>query len=304
MGEVPSSWPQPAIQAQTIAARTYALRAMAVSGELCDSDRCQVYVGASKESAGQSAAVDATTGQVITYGGALATAVYSADAGGFTANTFEGFGTPDGAYPYLTNRQYDTPDPLPWHVDVALADLGRRFGYGGTVTGVRITQQGPSGRAMEVTLDGDAGPLAIGGRQFSSRLGLRSTLFTGTVGSASIAPPPPPAADDAFVEQALPDDSAALTAAVAAPTDLSRDANTVSAAESVHAKALVDTPLDVARDLATSPAAYAGIATLGLATAIAMAWAGGLVPALPFLPTTRPARAALDGWRPRRRRGP
>ena len=52
MAEVPSTWPAAAVQAQTIAARTYALRAMESSGEICDDARCQVYVGASAESAG------------------------------------------------------------------------------------------------------------------------------------------------------------------------------------------------------------------------------------------------------------
>ena len=82
MAEVPSTWPAAAVQAQTVAARTYALRAMQASGEICDDARCQVYVGRTAESAGQNAAVAATSGRVLTYGGQLAAAVYSADAGG------------------------------------------------------------------------------------------------------------------------------------------------------------------------------------------------------------------------------
>ena len=117
MAEVPGTWPAAAVQAQAVAARTYALRATQASGELCDDARCQVYVGRTAETAGQDAAVAATARRVLAYNGALAAAVYSADAGGVSATTMEGFGTPDGVYPYLTTVRYDTDNPLPWHLD-------------------------------------------------------------------------------------------------------------------------------------------------------------------------------------------
>jgi SpoIID/LytB domain protein len=202
MAEVPTSWPAAVQQAQAIAARTYALRAMASGGELCDTQRCQVYAGAGREHPNQTAAVDATRGEVLTFGGDLIAAVYSADAGGVSATTFEGFGTPDGVYPYLTTVAYDTPDPLPWSADIALTDVAARTGYGGTLSGVRVGATGPSGRALEVVLDGDAGPLTVEGRSFASALGLRSTLFTATVETG--IPPPALEATATGVAQALP----------------------------------------------------------------------------------------------------
>src|SRR5205085_5761039 len=46
MGEVRDpSWPAASLQTQAIAARTYALRAVEGGGEICDDDRCQVYIG-------------------------------------------------------------------------------------------------------------------------------------------------------------------------------------------------------------------------------------------------------------------
>jgi len=215
MAEVPSSWPIEAIGAQAVVARTYALRAMSSSGELCDYDLCQVYVGADNESQGQNAAVDATQGQVVEYDGQLASTVYSADAGGITATTLEGFGSPDGAYPYLQVVKYDTPDPLPWRAEIALSDLANRFGYPGTLTNVTIGQAGPSGRALQMTLDGSAGPEAVDGRSFASRLGLRSTLFQPTITTDDNVPPPP-AFGDAPQQQALPDDSVAIKKAALA----------------------------------------------------------------------------------------
>lgn len=209
MNEVPGSWPAAAIQAQAIAARTYALRAMQVGGELCDDARCQVYVGRTGETAGEDAAVAATAKRVLTYKGSLAVAVYSADAGGVSATTMEGFGTPDGVYPYLTTVRYDTDNPLPWHLELALSDVGARLAYPGTVTGARVANSGPSGRALDLVLEGTAGDHPVDGRTFARSLGLRSTRFTLRVASSDVAPPPPPPAEGSDV-QALPDEAAAL----------------------------------------------------------------------------------------------
>jgi SpoIID/LytB domain protein len=179
---------------------------MRSSGEICDDARCQVYVGATAESPGQDAAVAATARKVLTYGGQLAAAVYSADAGGVSANTFEGFGTPDGVYPYLRNVAYETDNPLPWHLVVAFDELARRFGYGGTVTGARVGETGPSGRALQVVLEGTAGDKVVDGRTFARGLGLRSTRFTAKVGTSDGSPVPPPPAEEAI--QLLPEETA------------------------------------------------------------------------------------------------
>jgi SpoIID/LytB domain protein len=208
MAEVPGTWPPAAVQAQTVAARTYALRAVQSGGEICDDARCQVYNGAGAESPGQSAAVAATARQVLVFDGALAAAVYSADAGGISATTAEGFGTPDGVYPYLTTVRYETDNPLPWHREVGLGDLAGRLGYPGTLSGVRVAQAGPSGRALEVVLEGSGGDMAVDGRRFARALGLRSTRFTLSTGSAAAPPAPLPPAEDAI--QAMPDEASEL----------------------------------------------------------------------------------------------
>jgi SpoIID/LytB domain protein len=309
MAEVPASWPAAAQQAQAIAARTYVLRAMAASGEVCDYDRCQVYVGATREADGQSAAVDATRGAVVTYGGALAAAVYSADAGGITATPQEGFGSAAGTYPYLTNVRYDTPDPLPWTSDVALADVARRFGYSGTITGVRIAEPGPSGRAMRIALDGSAGEQLVDGRTFASRLGLRSTLFTPTIGSAAVAPEAPAAAP--LEEQmALPDDAGALNAAIGG-TGPSLGAEASSALGLPDALPF-DLPDEV--DVLHHPATLLAVGAIGAATTLAMSSTGGLAGALALvgrrvpgweLSPPRGARSSRrTSLRRRRRRSP
>jgi SpoIID/LytB domain protein len=219
MGEVRNpSWPQASLRAQAIAARTYALRAMALAGELCDTQRCQVYLGAEAEYAAMNKAVTDSSRQVIVFGRGLASAVYSANGGGFSASREEGFGTTGSDYPYLRPARYDTKDPLPWTVQIALTDLRGRFGYPGQVSGARVTEVGPSGRALEVTLEGSAGPRAVSGLAFDAGLGLKSTLFSLKLGTADVAPAPPPPGDGL---QALPEDVGGDAAATGPVADLS-----------------------------------------------------------------------------------
>ena len=178
MGEVPASWPAAALQAQAIAARTFAIRAAASGKALCADQRCQVYIGAGNEHPATSAAATATRGQVLTYQGALAEAVYSASAGGISATPEEGFGPGSPAIAYLKPVTYSVADPQPWARTLPVQEVGARFGYRGDVTGIRVTRTGPSGRPLEITFDGSNGPMAVDGHRFWAQLELRSTLFS------------------------------------------------------------------------------------------------------------------------------
>ena len=287
MGEVlDPSWPPASLRAQAIAARTYALRAMAASGEVCETQRCQVYLGAQAEYAAMNKAVDATSGQVLLFRGSLASAVYSANGGGFSASPEEGFGTLDTPG-YLRPAAYPTKDPLPWNVTVALRDVRGRFGYPGQLTGARVTRTGPSGRALEVTLDGSAGPRTVSGIAFDAGLGLRSTLFSlrADVGQA----PPPPAADADAALQSLPGDpgapveTAAMEAGPAAPAGAAAIGTTTG-------------PDDGARLAATVVAAWALLAVGGTALVLRTWWAPATVGA-------RSGRAGRKKEAPGKRRG-
>lgn len=225
MGEVlDPSWPQAALRSQAIAARTYALRAMAAGGEVCDTQRCQVYLGAQAEYAAMNRAVDDSREQVLVFGRELISAVYSANGGGHSASREEGFGVVDlGDVPYLRAAPYLTKDPGPWSVTVALTDVAARLGYGGDLTDVRVGRAGPSGRAIEVVLDGSVGPKTVTGLSFDASLGLKSTLFTLRI-EAGEAPPPPLPAEETVLQVApeQASDVAASETAGAAPTTLPR----------------------------------------------------------------------------------
>lgn len=178
LGEMPASWPAAALQAQAIAARTFAVRAAAAGKTLCDDQQCQVYIGASNEHPATTAAARATRGQVLTHGGALAEAVYSASAGGLSATAEEGFGPGSPDLPYLKPVAYDVADPQLWATALPLREAGARFGYRGELREVRVSRTGPSGRPLEITFDGSEGPMAVDGHRFWAELKLRSTLYT------------------------------------------------------------------------------------------------------------------------------
>ncbi len=88
--EIGTSAPYAAVEAQTVIARTYALRNLrrfAVDGyELSADTHCQVYMGLSGTSPKTDRAIAATRGQVLTYQNQLVDAVYSSTTGGVTAS--------------------------------------------------------------------------------------------------------------------------------------------------------------------------------------------------------------------------
>ena len=188
LGEMPASWPAAALQAQAIAARTFAVRAAAAGQTLCDDQQCQVYIGNTNEHPATSAAAATTKGQVLMYKGALAEAVYSASAGGVSATAEEGFGPGSPDLPYLKPVTYTVQDPQLWAMTLPLKEAAARFGYRGELQQVTVARTGPSGRPLEIAFEGSNGPMAVDAHRFWAELQLRSTLFTVRT---ELAEPPP-----------------------------------------------------------------------------------------------------------------
>lgn len=102
MAEMPTSFHQQALRAQSVAARTFALSGASSTAhyDVCDTTACQVYRGrgvrnsngtiTAYEHSNTDAAVSATNGQVMTYqfanGRGLITAMYSSSNGGHSAD--------------------------------------------------------------------------------------------------------------------------------------------------------------------------------------------------------------------------
>ena len=84
--EMPSSWAAAALEAQAVAARTYAITTD-VGGngyDLYPDTRSQMYGGVEAETPATDAAVAATGGQIVTYDGKPAVTYFFASSGGHT----------------------------------------------------------------------------------------------------------------------------------------------------------------------------------------------------------------------------
>ena len=88
--EIGANVPVAAAEAQTIIARTYALRNtrrfQADNYEMCATTHCQVYYGLSGTSPISDKAIKSTKGLVLTYKNELVDALYSSTSGGITSN--------------------------------------------------------------------------------------------------------------------------------------------------------------------------------------------------------------------------
>jgi len=86
--EVGPSWPIEAQKAQAVAARSYALSSGTgfQIAQVVDTTLSQSYNGIGSENDNSTAGVNATAGEVLTYGGKVINAVFSANAGGITAD--------------------------------------------------------------------------------------------------------------------------------------------------------------------------------------------------------------------------
>ena len=240
MGEVrDATWPQASLRAQAIAARTYAIHAVRYSPrdpdfDLYSDDRSQVYLGAHAEYSAMSRAVEATTGRVLRYDGAIANAVYSTNGGGVTATPLEGFGR-GPRHPYLTAVRYPTRDPLAWTHRQPLGQVARELGYRGRITAFDVVRNGPSGRALTVRVSGTAGRVDLTGLAVAERLGLRSTLFTVAAPASSR-----PARRPTMLPRLAPGvEAAPLRAAAALPATTSPASTPSRRAESVLAGLLL-----------------------------------------------------------------
>ncbi len=100
--EIGPGAPVPAIEAQAILARTYALRNLRRfeidDYELCADTQCQVYRGLTGTASVTDRAIVATSGQVLTYQNELVDALYSSTTGGVTAPFSDVWNGPDRPY--------------------------------------------------------------------------------------------------------------------------------------------------------------------------------------------------------------
>jgi stage II sporulation protein D len=214
--EMPASWGDDApaaLQAQAIAARTYALAGVAPGREfdLYDDQRSQVYGGRAAEDQRTTAAVRATAGRVVTYGGRPITAFFFSSSGGRTEdgqNVFPGVANA----PYLRSVADPFDDSSPYHrwSDPPVVDgarLARLLGLSGTVVRVDVVRRGASPRVLTARVT-TAWPLYrrvdVSGAALEAKLGLLDTWFTPvprtlTPRGGAVAPVPDAARSDVWL---------------------------------------------------------------------------------------------------------
>jgi SpoIID/LytB domain protein len=177
--EMSPSWPAAALEAQAVASRTYALTAHAGGArfDVYADTRSQVYRGAAAESAATNAAVAATAGQVLLYGGKAAIAYFFASSGGMTESVQDGFPGSE-ARPWLVG----VIDPFEgrasrWTVELPFATAARRLRglFKGTFHGIEVLRRGTSPRILSARVLGTTAADVVSGPALAGRLGLTST---------------------------------------------------------------------------------------------------------------------------------
>ena len=198
--EMPPSWSPAALQAQAVAARTFAAYQTAhqpagTPYDTCDSTSCQVYKGlAGYSSSGTqtpfeytatTAAVSATNGLGVFYGGALALTQFSSSNGGQTVAS---------SLPYQVSKA-DPYDAVPsgsssrWTTTLSISKIEKAYPTTGTLRSLRIDARDGinawNGRITSLTVIGSAGTKTVTGDAFRTAMGLRSTWWTVTSAPAT-----------------------------------------------------------------------------------------------------------------------
>lgn len=174
------SWPQEALKAQAVAARSYALYKRNTSqNTLYDLDtttKTQVYKGLKSEYTTTHQAVNQTAGQVMTYNGKIILAVFHSSSGGHTENVEDIWVSP---LPYLRGVvDYDHTSPVfQWNKTVSPSQLSRVVGGVGNIKSIIPEKTTPQGRIVTMKIVGDRGTKSIKGTDLRRSLDLRSTLF-------------------------------------------------------------------------------------------------------------------------------
>ncbi len=180
--ESPSRWPLAELEAQAVAARSYAVAQLKPGAlyDLVPDTRDQVYAGMAAERPRSNDAVEKTRGEILTFGGEVARTYYSSSSGGRTEAASDAW--PGSApIPYLRSvaDPYDTYSPNhDWGpFGYSGTRLGALLGIGGTVESV-VVKRDSSLRVSDVVLRLTSGTsTVVSGASVARALGLKSDWF-------------------------------------------------------------------------------------------------------------------------------
>ena len=188
--EMPHRWPLAALQAQAVAARTYALKQRSRGGawDVKATVASQVYRGLESETPSTRQAVASTRSLVLVHGGRLIDAVFHSSSGGVTEASGMVWRR---QHPYLISvPDHDQHSPVHrWEQWFDSAGLRQRLPETGGLQTVEVLSRSGSGRVRQARLNGPRGALVLSGAELRKRLGLKSTLVSFEMVTGGKRPP-------------------------------------------------------------------------------------------------------------------
>lgn len=175
--EMPSNWPQAALEAQAVASRTYAItdHAGGKRFDVYSDTRSQMYLGKAAETSATNAAVRATKGQIVTYEGHPAITYFFASSGGRTENVQDSF-LGASPQPWLKGvpDPYDSGPLHTWKVKMRFSKAAKRLRglVEGSFKGIEVLKRGFSPRIVSAYVLGSKGKVEVTGPELEARLGL------------------------------------------------------------------------------------------------------------------------------------
>ena len=178
--EMPASWSRAALEAQAVAARSYALSTSRSGAfDVYDDSRSQVYGGRRSEVASTNRACKLTSGKVVKFGRKVATTYFYSSSGGRTESVQFGFPGSDPV-PYLKSVRdpYDAISPdHDWKVRYSQSRIESRLQglFAGRLRRIKVLKRGDSPRIVLARVVGSKDSSRISGPGLQARLNLKST---------------------------------------------------------------------------------------------------------------------------------
>jgi stage II sporulation protein D len=187
--EMPATWPAAALQAQAVAARSYAARRLRPGTsyfDVPDDSTSQIYRGSLAETATTNAAIAATGSTVLMSGSTIINALFHSTGGGATESNENVYTSTSGkriARPvaYLRGASDRAPDGTAFDARAPYASwTSRTYGRAqlsawfaadprtnvGDLLALDLRDRGVSGRLVSVTLIGTTGSRTVSGEIF------------------------------------------------------------------------------------------------------------------------------------------
>jgi len=187
--EMPPKWPEEALKAQAVAARTYVLASLGAYGDegfdVVDTTNSQVYGGIRAETDSTNRAVDATRGEVVTYKGKVATTYFHSSSGGHTENNETIFSGKPVAYLRGVPDYDNLPDNprYSWTFNFTPEEFASKLKAANFAVGEveRISpagETGASGRPSQWRITGSDRTVTLTAMQLRSALGVPGIVKT------------------------------------------------------------------------------------------------------------------------------